>query len=81
MDSRRITMTTLANNEEEPISQGVYAFSVTGALELQWRPHESFVTLKDGTFTGVDDDIIELPSTTLKVINAGANTITLKKVR
>lgn len=74
-------MATLANNEEENISQGVYAFSVTGALELQWRPESTFITLKDGTFTGADDDLIELPSTTLKVINAGSNTITLKRVR
>lgn len=74
-------MTTLVNNEEKAISQGVYAFSVTGALELQWRPVSTFITLKDGTFTGADDDLIELPATTLKVINAGSNSITLRKVR
>lgn len=74
-------MTTLANNEEETISQGVYAFDVTGALELQWRPISAFKTLSDGTFTGASDGTIELPATTLKVINGGSNTITLNKVR
>ena len=74
-------MTTLANNEEKAITQGVYSFDVTGALELQWRPVSAFKTLTDGTFTGADDGVIELPSTTLKVINAGSDTITLLKVR
>ena len=74
-------MTTLANNDEKAISQGVYAFSVTGALELQWRPESAFITVKDGVFTGADSDVIELPATTLKVINGSSNTITLQKVR
>ena len=74
-------MPTLANNEEKSISQGVYAFSTTGSLELQWRPLSTFISLKGGTFAGADDDIIELPATTLKVINAGSDTITLHKVR
>tara|TARA_R110001632_G_scaffold83617_2_gene184968 strand:- start:52 stop:273 length:222 start_codon:yes stop_codon:yes gene_type:complete len=71
----------IANNEEEAVSQGVYSFSVSGPLKLQWRPSTEFVTLKDGAFVGVDDGVIELPSTTLKVIDAGANIITLLKVR
>ena len=74
-------MTTLANNDEEGISQGVYAFEVTGALDLQWRIASDFVTLSDGSFTGATDGTVELPETTLKVINGGSNTITLKKVR
>jgi len=74
-------MATLINNEEETIGLGVYAFSTTGALDLQWRPAGTFVTLTDGSFTGVDDGVIELPSTTVKVVNGGANSITLKKVR
>ena len=74
-------MPTLANNDEKTISQGVYAFCVTGALELQWRPLSAFKTIKGGIFTGADDDVIELPATTLKVINGGSNTITLLKVR
>jgi len=74
-------MTTLANNEETAISQGVYAFEVTGALDLQMKLVSAFVTIKDGSFSGADTDLIELPATVLKVINAGANTITLKKVR
>lgn len=71
----------LANNDVEPITQGVYSFDVTGSLELQWRPVSAFKTLTDGTFTGATDGLIELPSTTLKVINAGSDTITLLKVR
>ena len=74
-------MTTLANNQEKAIGPGVFAFSVTGAAELQWRPASAFATLSDGTFTVAGDGIIELPSTTLKLINAGTNTITLSKVR
>ncbi len=74
-------MTTLANNEQTSISQGVYAFDVTGAMELQWRPASVFKTLSDGTFAGGADGTIELPETTIKVINGGGNTITLKKVR
>lgn len=74
-------MATLGNNDELPIDQGVYDFDVTGALELQWKPISTFKTLKDGTFTGADDGLIELPATTLKVINAGSETITLLKVR
>lgn len=73
-------MTTLANNEEKAITQGRYSFDVTGALELQWRPVSTFKTLTDGTFAGAADGIIDLPSTTLKVINAGSDTITLLKV-
>jgi len=73
-------MTTLANNEETAITQGRYSFDVTGALELQWRPISAFKTLTDGTFTGAADGIIDLPSTTLKVINATTETITLLKV-
>ena len=71
-------MTTLANNEEKAISQGVYAFSVTGALDLQWRPVS---TLTDMSLATAGDGVIELPATTLKAINAGSNTITLSKVR
>ena len=74
-------MTLLANNDERAISQGVYAFSVTGALDLQWRPISTFVTLSDMSFTVAGDGIIDLPATTLKAINAGANTIQLSKVR
>ena len=74
-------MTTLVNNQEVAIKQGMYAFSVTGALDLQWRPVSTFVTVKDGSFSGADNDIIELPATTLKVINGSSNTITLLKVR
>jgi hypothetical protein len=74
-------MATLGNNDEIAITRGVYAFDVTGALELQWRPVSTFKTLKGGNFTGADEDLIELPSTTLKVINAGSDTITLLKVR
>ena len=74
-------MTTLANNEEKAISQGVYAFSVTGALDLQWRPVSSFITLTDMSLATAGDGVIELPATTLKAINAGSNTITLSKVR
>ena len=74
-------MTTLANNDETAIGPGLYAFSVTGALELQWKPNGSFVTLKGGTFTGADDDLIELPTTEVKVINASSNTITLRKIQ
>ena len=74
-------MTTLANNEEKEISQGVYAFEVTGALNLQWRPVSTFKTISDGSFTVAGDGVIELPSTTLKVINGGSETITLLKVR
>lgn len=73
-------MTTLMNNEEQMIGPGVFAFSTTGALDLQWRPANAFVTLKDGSFTTADDGIVDLPSTTIKIINAGVNTITLKKV-
>lgn len=71
----------LANNEEKAIDQGVYDFDVTGALELQWRPESVFKTLTGGTFLGADDGVIELPATTLKVINAGSDSITLLKVR
>ena len=74
-------MTTLANNEEKAISQGVYAFDATGALDLQWRPVSAFKTLADGSFPAAADGTIELPATTLKVINAGVETITLLKVR
>ena len=74
-------MTTLANNEEKAISQGVYAFSVTGALDLQWRPVSTFITLTDMSLITVGDGVVELPATTLKAINAGSNTITLSKVR
>jgi hypothetical protein len=74
-------MTTLTNNETKTISQGVYAFSVTGPLTLQWFQVSGFVSLVDGIFTAPTDGIIELPGTALKVINAGANSITLTKVR
>jgi hypothetical protein len=74
-------MTTLANNDIEPIGPGVFAYEVTGALELQWNISSAFVTLTDGTFTGAGDGILELPSCRLKVINAGSDTITLKQVR
>ena len=74
-------MQTLANNDESPIGPGLYAFSVTGALELQWKPGSTFITLKDGTFAGADDDLIELPATVIKVINAGSDTITLHKIQ
>ena len=74
-------MPTLANNDEVAISQGVYDFDVTGALDLQWRPVSTFKTIKGASFSGPDSDTIELPATTLKVINGGSNTITLLKVR
>tara|TARA_R110000772_G_scaffold63143_1_gene141576 strand:+ start:2586 stop:2810 length:225 start_codon:yes stop_codon:yes gene_type:complete len=74
-------MTTLANNESKKISQGVYAFSHTGALTLQWFQVNQFVTLSQGVFTELGDGVIELPETILKVIDAGANSITLSKVR
>ena len=74
-------MTTLFNNDEEAISQGVYAFEVTGALDLQMRLESTFTTIKDASFSGADSDLIELPATTLKVINGGSESITLKKVR
>ena len=74
-------MTTLVNNDEEAISQGVYAFEVTGALDLQMRLESTFTTIKDASFSGADSDLIELPATTLKVINGGSESITLKKVR
>ena len=74
-------MTTLANNEEKAISQGVYAAEITGALDLQWRAVSTFVTITDGSFSEAVSKLIELPATTLKVINGGANTITLVKVR
>ena len=74
-------MTTLTNNEAKTISPGVYAFSVTGALTLQWFRVSSFVTLSEGVFAGASDGIIELPETTIKAISAGANSITLTKVR
>lgn len=74
-------MTTLANDEEQAIKQGVYAFDVTGALELQWRPLSTFKTLIDGNFPAAAEGTIELPATTLKVVNAGSDTITLLKVR
>ena len=73
-------MTTLVNNEEKAISQGTYAFSVTGALDLQWRPVSSFITLSDGSFTAAGDGIILLPATTLKVINGTTESITLARV-
>lgn len=73
-------MTTLANNEEKAITQGTYAFAVSGALHLQWRPVSDFVTLSDGVFTELGDGIILLPTTTLKVINGSTNTITFSKV-
>lgn len=75
-------MATLANNDELAISQGAYMFDVTGALELQWRPVSTFVTMKDATFAGAESGgLITLPATTLKVINAGVNTFTLLKAR
>ena len=74
-------MTTLANNEEAAISQGVYAFEVTGALDLQMKLNSTFTTIKDASFSGADSDLIELPATVLKVINGSTFSITLKKVR
>ena len=70
----------IANNEEKDITVGAYAFDTTGALDLQWRPVSTFKTMSDTSFAGAVDGIIDLPTTTLKVINAGANVITLKKV-
>ena len=74
-------MTTLVNNQEQKISQGVYAFDVTGALDLQWRPVSTFKTITGASFSSAGSDLIELPTTTLKVINGGSNSITLLKVR
>tara|TARA_R110000803_G_scaffold53369_2_gene109555 strand:- start:3452 stop:3676 length:225 start_codon:yes stop_codon:yes gene_type:complete len=73
-------MTTLTNNEEKAIKQGTYAFSVTGALDLQWRQVSTFNTFSEGSFTVAGDGIILLPATTLKVINGTTHSITLSKV-
>ena len=72
-------MTTLLNDEEKTIDIGTYAYSVTGALDLQWRPVSAFETITDGSFTVAGSGIIELPTTTLKVINGSSNSITLHK--
>ena len=74
-------MLKLGNNEDGAIGPGLYAFSTTGALHLQWFRDGAFVTLTDGVFAGATDDLIELPSSRLKVINAGSETITLSQVR
>ncbi len=66
-------MTTLVNNQVTRVGPGTYSFDVTGAMELQTDKSGTFKTLKDGTFTGVDDDIITLPSCNIRIINAGAN--------
>ena len=62
----------LVNDQETKVAAGTYAFDVSGAMELQTDISGVFKTLKDGTFAGADDDIIELPSCNIKIINAGA---------
>jgi len=75
-------MTILANNEQGTISAGKYAAKISGALDLQWDINGlGFSTLTDGGFTGASDVIIDLPTCNIKVINGGANTVTLKLVR
>ena len=74
-------MATIANNETISIGPGVFAFQVTGALDLQMNISDGFTTLSDGSFTGVSDGTIELPSCQLKAINATTETIILKQVR
>jgi len=73
-------MTTLVNNDEKAITQGRYAFEVTGALDLQQRLVSTFTTITDASFSTAQSGIIDLPSTTLKVINGSSNSITLLKV-
>jgi len=73
-------MTTLVNNDEKSITQGTYAFDVDGALDLQWRPVSTFKTITDASFSTAQSGIIDLPSTTLKVVNGSTNSITLLKV-
>jgi len=72
----------LKNNEELKVVGGNYAVKVSGAMDLQWQlADEGFVTIPGGSFTGETSVIVDLPKCTIKIINAGANTLRLKVVR
>ena len=76
-------MTILVNNQETVMGMGSYVLKASGALDLQWDLDDGngFNTVTGGSFTAASDNIITLPTCKLKVINAGANTLTIRIIR
>ena len=73
-------MTVLTNNQDTRVAAGTYAFNATGAMDIQTDFSGAFKTLKEGVITGSDDDLLALPSCKVKIINAGAESLTLALV-
>ena len=75
-------MSKLANNDEKGFTAGFYVFKTTGALDLQWKiGDEDFSTITNGSYSAAADGTLDLPICLLKVINAGSETITIKRAR
>jgi hypothetical protein len=61
---------------------GLYSYKTTGALDIQWQLNEeAFQTMKGGSYAGIDDDKMEVPPCRIKIINAGASTLEILRVR
>jgi|TARA_B110000908_G_C9863795_1_gene275279 hypothetical protein len=74
-------MAQLLNNETLVIGGGTYGVKSTGSLDVQWQiGSEAFTTIPNGDFTGVAGVILDLPRCTIKVANAGVNTLFISNV-
>ena len=70
---------TLANNEQASFASGQYIYKADGALDIQLQLYaEGFATVEGGGLTTAGNGVIVIDGD-IKVINAGANTLTLKR--
>ncbi len=76
-------MATLTNDRTQDIIKGgTYVFKTSGSLDIQIQiDTEGFATIPDGVISGATTgQVLELPVCTLKVINAGTETLTYSRV-